>query len=88
MSMVSRWVHFLHLHFIVFLWGFTGVLGDLIRVSSFELVWYRMLLAGLGMWMLFRWNRGVMPEKIILRNIALTGVVVGLHWIFFIQPLK
>ena len=36
--------NYLHLHFIVFIWGFTAILGALISIDAFSLVWYRMLL--------------------------------------------
>ncbi|MFT5103572.1 MAG: drug/metabolite transporter (DMT)-like permease, partial [Candidatus Latescibacterota bacterium] len=37
--------NYLHLHFIVFIWGFTAVLGALISIDAIPLVWYRMLIA-------------------------------------------
>jgi hypothetical protein len=36
---------YLHLHFIVFIWGFTAVLGALISLDALPLVWFRMLFA-------------------------------------------
>ncbi len=35
----------LHLHFLVFLWGFTSILGSIINLSPLGIVWYRMLIA-------------------------------------------
>ena len=35
----------LHLHFLVFLWGFTSILGSVINLSALGIVWYRMLIA-------------------------------------------
>lgn len=32
------------LHFIIFLWGFTAILGKVISLNASGLVWYRMLL--------------------------------------------
>lgn len=84
----SRWIHFLHLHFIVFLWGFTGVLGDLISVSSFQLVWYRMLFAGLFMWVLGAFWKAQSLKKDLRWKVPLTGLVVGLHWICFYSAIK
>ena len=37
--------HFVHLHLIVFIWGFTAVIGKLISLDALPLVWYRMALA-------------------------------------------
>ena len=36
---------YLNLHLIVFIWGFTAVLGALISINADALVWYRMLFA-------------------------------------------
>ena len=36
---------YLHLHFIVLIWGFTAILGLLISVPPVELVFYRTLMA-------------------------------------------
>lgn len=41
----DRLKSYLHLHLIVFIWGFTAVLGALISIDALPLVWYRMLLA-------------------------------------------
>ena len=37
----------LHLHLIVFIWGFTAVLGALISLEAIPLVWFRMGIASL-----------------------------------------
>ena len=34
-----------HLHFLIFLWGFTSILGALIDLDSMPIVWYRMTIA-------------------------------------------
>ena len=36
---------YLHLHLIVFIWGFTAIIGALISLDALPLVWWRMLLA-------------------------------------------
>jgi hypothetical protein len=43
---------YLHLHLIVFIWGFTAVLGKLISLQAIDLVWYRMAFA-LGFMLLY-----------------------------------
>ncbi|MDA9900863.1 EamA family transporter, partial [bacterium] len=39
----------IHLHFLVFIAGFTAILGELISLDATRLVWYRMVIAGLLM---------------------------------------
>ncbi|MDO7570744.1 MAG: EamA family transporter, partial [Flavobacteriaceae bacterium] len=35
----------IHLHVLVFIWGFTSILGALIQKNSFEIVWFRVVIA-------------------------------------------
>lgn len=80
---------FLHLHLIVFIWGFTAILGDLISLNDIDLVWYRMLLAGIFL-LLFAKYKGLtlsLPLKEILK-LALVGVIIAAHWIFFFKAIK
>ena len=44
------------MHFIVFIWGFTAILGKLIQVEALNLVWNRVAITGLflGAWAAYR----------------------------------
>jgi drug/metabolite transporter (DMT)-like permease len=75
---------YLKLHFIVFLWGFTAVLGKLVLIPSVEMVFYRTILAavGMGIWMLvFRGKFNV--EGPDLFKLVLTGLIIAIHWLAF-----
>jgi len=75
---------YLKLHFIVFLWGFTAVLGKLVTIPSVEMVFYRTLLAALGMAALILFVRGTFTVSSgDLIKIALTGFIVAIHWLTF-----
>lgn len=80
---------YLHFHVIVFIWGFTAVLGALISLDAVPLVWYRMLLAS-GFILLWIWwkkkNLKVSPKKLLVLVIA--GVVIALHWLTFFGAIK
>jgi hypothetical protein len=45
------------LHFTVFIWGFTSILGALITVSAVQLVWYRVLIAMISLFFYFKFNK-------------------------------
>ena len=47
----------LHLHFLVFLWGFTSILGSIIDLSALGIVWYRMLIAFLSVGFYIFWGK-------------------------------
>ncbi|CEN46506.1 Predicted permease (fragment) [Capnocytophaga canimorsus] len=45
------------LHFIIFLWGFTAILGKIITLEASALVWYRMLLTSSILLVLFSFQK-------------------------------
>ena len=77
------------LHFTVFIWGFTGILGKLITISAVPLVWYRVLIAFLTLFLYFKFNRTdfKVSSKVFLQLIF-TGALVGGHWILFFLSIK
>lgn len=80
---------YLLLHFIVLIWGFTSILGLLISLPPLELVFYRTLLASLGVALVMAWrkkNMLVPPAELL--KIAGVGVLISLHWIFFFWSAK
>jgi drug/metabolite transporter (DMT)-like permease len=75
---------YLKLHFIVLLWGFTAILGKLLTVPPVELVFWRTLLAVLGLagLLLARRQSGHVSLAQALRLLGV-GVLVAAHWITF-----
>lgn len=85
----DKLLHYLHLHLIVFIWGFTAVLGALITIEAIPLVWYRMLIASglILVWLKFRKEKIKFPKKIIILC-ALAGLIIALHWLAFFGAIK
>ncbi len=86
---VANYRHYLELHFIVLLFGFTAILGKLISISAAELVVYRMGIAAfaLSVFCYFSKISFQLPTKRIVQ-IILTGFVVAAHWVFFFEAVK
>lgn len=80
---------YLHLHLIVFIWGFTAVLGKLISLQALDLVWFRMLFALVFMvaYILYKKESFRIPLN-IFNGLILAGVVIALHWFTFYQAIK
>jgi drug/metabolite transporter (DMT)-like permease len=77
------------LHFTVFIWGFTGILGALISISAVALVWYRVLIAFSTLFLYFRFNKTAFKvDKKAFFKLFFTGALVGGHWILFFQAIK
>lgn len=77
------------MHFIVIILGLTGILGKLIEASSTILVWYRMLIAfiGLAIFLIFKKQLFNFPKKYVWKLLGI-GVVVAAHWLFFFESIK
>jgi drug/metabolite transporter (DMT)-like permease len=80
---------YLKLHFIVLLWGFTAVAGLLVSIPAVEMVFYRTLLAALGMMAWLTWQRETLcvSRRHILTLLAIGGIV-ALHWITFFASAR
>ncbi|SFS68254.1 Permease of the drug/metabolite transporter (DMT) superfamily [Zhouia amylolytica] len=81
--------NYLHLHFIVFIWGFTAVIGALISLDATPLVWYRMLMA-VGFIGIYLWIKKIdwkVPRKTLI-GFIIGGVIIALHWVTFFKAIK
>ena len=81
--------NYLLLHLIVFIWGFTAVLGKLISIDALPLVWYRMFLAAITILIYIGIRKFSLkvPSKTLL-VLVIAGIVIALHWITFFSAIK
>lgn len=81
--------NYFHLHFLVFIAGFTAILGELISIGSTALVWYRMLIAGI---LMFAYIKVVRLKIQISTKTKLqffgAGIIIALHWITFFEAIN
>jgi len=77
------------LHMIVFIWGFTAILGALISIEAIPLVFFRMGLATIfiGLYF-FAIKKNVRTDSSSLLKFFGTGILIAVHWIFFFQSVK
>ena len=80
---------YLHLHFIVFVWGFTAVLGALITLDALPLVWFRMCIAValIYIYVLAVKTPLRIPTKTLI-GFLIAGLVIAMHWFTFFQAIK
>jgi drug/metabolite transporter (DMT)-like permease len=77
------------IHLCVVIWGFTAILGKLITLPAFALVWWRMSLVVAALVFIPAFWRGL--RRMSLRTIGIfagIGVVVALHWVTFYGAIK
>ncbi len=79
----------LHLHLIVFIWGFTAILGQLISLQALPLVFTRMSIAVvvIYIYLLIRKKNLAIRTKDIIRFLIF-GFVIALHWLTFFHAIK
>ena len=81
--------HYLHLHFLVFIAGFTAILGEAISLSSIALVWHRMLIALVITFLFllyYRYNLKIKLKDFF--KFSLAGIIIALHWITFFEAIE
>lgn len=77
------------LHATVVIWGFTGTLGKLISIPAVGLVWYRVLIASVSLFLYFiARKKNLRVTKITFLKFILNGALVGAHWILFFASIK
>jgi len=81
--------NYLHLHFIVFIWGFTAILGELISIDALPLVWYRMLMASGFIYVYCKIRKiSLKISKKLLVTLCIAGAIIAMHWITFFAAIK
>lgn len=80
---------FFQLHVAVLLAGFTGILGRLITLNEGLLVWYRLLITAVTLWVLFYFTKKIqrLPARDVMKLFAV-GFTAALHWVTFYGSIK
>lgn len=78
-----------HLHLAVLLAGFTGILGRLITLDEVLIVFYRLLITAITMWVFFSWQKTILsiPKSLRLKIMGV-GVIASAHWLTFYGSIK
>lgn len=80
---------YLQLHIAVVLLAFTAILGDLISLSASVLVWWRTLIAFLGIGVYLIIGKKLRLDWLMKKKkIYILGAIVAIHWICFFGSIK
>lgn len=78
------------MHLIIFVWGFTGILGKLIELDFFQIVFFRVLIASISLFIVLKLIKK--PIQIKDRNQVLkvigVGIIVVCHWLTFYKSIQ
>ncbi len=79
----------LQMHFCVFVWGFTAILGKVISLTALNMVIWRMALTAVFLYLM---SRSLKPWRQFAGadwpQIAITGALIALHWVAFYGAVK
>ena len=80
---------YLHFHLIVFIWGFTAVLGALISIDSVPLVWFRMGMASIFIFLYIKWKKiDISLSRKAFLSFSIAGIIIAVHWLTFFGAIK
>ncbi len=86
---MKRYRNYIILHIIVLVFGFTGIIGALVKMSPDILIAYRTLMAGTVIYIYGKF-KGIsfsLNTNIILKLLA-TGIIIAIHWVGFYGAIK
>jgi drug/metabolite transporter (DMT)-like permease len=72
------------------MWGFTGILGKLIHLDAFVIVWHRVLIAfvALGIGLVYLKKSFKINSTANLWKVFGVGIIVALHWMTFYKSIQ
>lgn len=87
--MLSKYKYHIWLHITVLIFGLTGILGKLITIDSYLLVWYRTLIAVVALFVYFIFSKFSLKisKKELLKTLGV-GVIIAVHWVTFFEAIK
>jgi len=85
----GKFKYYILLHFIILIWGFTGILGKIISLDPIPLVWYRVMIALISLGIILP----ILKRSLKLNSLreflllAFVGVLVAIHWVTFYMAI-
>jgi drug/metabolite transporter (DMT)-like permease len=85
----KKYKYHIWLHITVLIFGVTGILGKLITIDSYLLVWYRTMIAVLALLGYFAFTKFSLKisKKELLKTLGV-GVIIAIHWVTFFEAIK
>ena len=80
----------IHLHFIIFIWGFTSILGALIDLDSSAIVWFRMMIGAgsIALYFMLFSPKSFKLHSGAMKYYLLGGILISVHWLLFFYAIK
>ncbi len=81
--------HHILLHLIVFIWGWSPILGKGITTDAMQLVWFRiaMTIVMMGIYLVYSKASILVSAKKLLQ-LTIVGIIICVHWLCFYGAIK
>ncbi|MCE6990884.1 DMT family transporter [Dyadobacter sp. CY323] len=80
---------YLHLHFLVLIWGFTAIVGLMVSISPVALVLYRTFFAAIGVAVIILVKRkSFQTSRTDLIRMFVVGFILSAHWMLFFASAR
>lgn len=77
------------MHLLVFIWGFTPVLGRYITLDAWQIVWYRLLITVFTMFLYILFSEHIFSiSRILFLKLSGVGIIILIHWLTFYGAIK
>ena len=86
----DSYINLIHLHFLIFLWGFTSIFGALIDLNALIIVWLRLSIAAflIFIFLFFYFREALKLDSSSFLNFLLGGLLISIHWYLFFFSIK
>lgn len=86
--MLRKYKNYLLLHLIVFIYGFTAILGELISLDAAVITFYRTGIAAVSIFIITLFSKPKSPSKLNHKiSFMLVGLIISGHWIAFFEAI-
>lgn len=87
--MTERIKNLILMHFVVLIFGFTGILGKLITIEAVPLVFWRTAIgaATIFLWLKLR-NKVTKKSWATIAKLCGVGILIAIHWVTFFASIK
>jgi drug/metabolite transporter (DMT)-like permease len=87
--MTERIKNLILMHFVVIIFGFTGILGKLITIEAVPLVFWRTAIGAVTIYLWLKLQNKVTKKSwATIAKLAGVGILIAIHWVTFFASIK
>ena len=87
--MDSRAKNLLLMHFVILIFGFTGILGKLISIDAIPLVFWRTAIGAVTIYLWLKLQHKVTKKSwATIAKLGGVGILIAIHWVTFFASIK